>query len=36
MKQEIDLLVNYPKTKRNLDERSASKTEADRAIARQL
>lgn len=32
----IDLLVNYPKTKRNLDERVASKTEADRAIARQF
>ena len=36
MGQEIDLLVNYPKTKRNLDERVASKTEADRAIARQF
>jgi len=33
---EIDLLVNYPKAKRNLDERAASKTEADRAIARQF
>jgi SAM-dependent methyltransferase len=33
---EIDLLVNYPKAKRNLDERSGSKTEADRAIARQF
>lgn len=33
---EIDLLVNYPKTKRNLDERAAQKTEADRAIARQF
>jgi SAM-dependent methyltransferase len=29
-------LINYPKTKRNLDERAASKTEADRAIARQF
>ena len=36
MGQEIDLLVNYPKTKRNLDERLASKNEADRAIARQF
>ena len=33
---EIDLLVNYPKAKRNLDERVASKTEEDRAIARQF
>jgi len=33
---EIDLLVNYPKTKRNLSERAASKTEEDRAIARQF
>lgn len=36
MGKEIDLLVNYPKTKRNLEERMASKTEADRAIARQF
>jgi SAM-dependent methyltransferase len=36
MGQEIDLLVNYPKTKRNLDERLASKNEVDRAIARQF
>jgi SAM-dependent methyltransferase len=36
MGQEIDLLVNYPKTKRNLDERAAEKTDADRAIARQF
>lgn len=33
---EIDLLKNYPKTKRNLDERAAGKTEADRAIGRQF
>lgn len=33
---EIDLLVNYPKTKRNLDERAQQKTEADRQIARQF
>jgi SAM-dependent methyltransferase len=36
MGQEIDLLVNYPKSKRNLDERAETKTEADRAIARQF
>ncbi len=36
MGKEIDLLVNYPKTKRNLEERVSSKTEADRAIARQF
>ncbi len=36
MGQEIDLLVNYPKAKRNLEERAASKTEADRAIARKF
>lgn len=33
---EIDLMVNYPKTKRNLDERSATKTEEDRAVARKF
>jgi ubiquinone/menaquinone biosynthesis C-methylase UbiE len=33
---EIDLLANYPKAKRNLNERAASKTEYDRAIARQF
>jgi SAM-dependent methyltransferase len=36
MGQEIDLLVNYPRTKRNVDERGASKTEEDRRIARQF
>lgn len=36
MEMEIDLLVNYPKTKRNLDERAATKTEEDRAVARQF
>ena len=36
MGQEIDLLVNYPKTKRNVEERGAEKTEADRAIARRF
>ncbi|MBX7136876.1 MAG: class I SAM-dependent methyltransferase [Oligoflexia bacterium] len=36
MGNEIDLLVNYPKTKRDVKERGATKTEADRAIARQF
>jgi len=36
MGKEIDLLINYPKTKRNLEERLASKTDGDRAIARQF
>ena len=36
MGKEIDLMVNYPKTRRNLEERVASKTEADRALARQF
>lgn len=33
---EINLLANYPKSKRNLDERADTKTESDRAIARQF
>lgn len=36
MGQEIDLLVNYPKAKRNVEERGATKSEADRALARQF
>ena len=36
MGREIDLLVNYPRTKRNVDERGQSKTEEDRRIARQF
>ena len=36
MGQEIDLLVNYPKTKRKVEERGQEKTEADRAVARQF
>lgn len=36
MGREIDLLVNYPKSIRNLEERVSSKTDADRAIARQF
>jgi SAM-dependent methyltransferase len=34
--QEIDLLANYPRTRRNVDERGTSKTEEDRRIARQF
>lgn len=33
---EIDLLENYPKAKRNVKERGATKTEEDRAIARKF
>ncbi len=33
---EIDLMVNYPKTKRNVQERGATKTEEDRTIARKF
>ncbi len=36
MGQEIDLLVNYPKTKRDVKDRSAQKTPEDRALARQF
>ncbi|MGD2169786.1 MAG: class I SAM-dependent methyltransferase [Chlamydiota bacterium] len=36
MGNEIDLLINYPKTKRNVKERGATKTEEDRLIARQF
>ncbi len=36
MGQEIDLLANYPKTKRNVKERGASKTEEGRVIARKF
>jgi len=36
MGREIDLLANYPKAKRNLQERLEAKTEAVRAIARQF
>jgi ubiquinone/menaquinone biosynthesis C-methylase UbiE len=36
MGMEIDLLVNYPRTKRNVEERGATKTEEDRAIARRF
>lgn len=36
MGQEIDLLVNYPRTKRNVDERGQSKSDEDRQIARKF
>ncbi len=36
MGQEIDLLVNYPRTKRDVKERGNTKTEADRSVARQF
>ena len=36
MGREIDLLVNYPKTRRNVEERGAEKTDEDRRIARQF
>ena len=36
MGQEIDLLKNYPRTKRNVDERGATKTDDVRRVARQF
>ena len=36
MGQEIDLLVNYPKAKRNVEARGQEKTEEDRTIARKF
>lgn len=36
MGQEIDLLENYPRTKRNVEERGAAKTEDVRRVARQF
>lgn len=33
---EIDLLTNYPKSKRNVDDRGQNKTEEDRAVARRF
>ena len=36
MGQEIDLLENYPRTKRNVEERGATKTEDVRIVARQF
>ena len=36
MGREVDLLANYPRSKRNVDERGATKSEADRAVARRF
>lgn len=36
MGKEIDLLINYPRTKRNVEARGLLKTEEDRAIARRF
>lgn len=36
MGQEIDLMVNYPRATRNVDARGATKTEADRTLARKF
>ena len=36
MGREIDLMVNYPKSKRDVSARGAEKTEEDRRIARQF
>lgn len=36
MGKEIDLMINYPKPKRNVDERGATKTEEDRLLARKF
>lgn len=36
MGREIDLLINYPRTKRNVEDRGQSKTEKDREIARKF
>ena len=36
MGKEIDLLVNYPRTQRNVKERGEEKSEDDRAIARKF
>ena len=36
MGMEVDLMVNYPRTKRDLKTRGEEKTEQDRQIARQF
>ena len=36
MGQEIDLMVNYPRSKRNVEARGKEKTDADRLLARQF
>ncbi len=35
MGQEIDLMALYPRSKRNVEERGATKTEEDRVLALQ-
>ena len=36
MGQEIDLMVNYPRAKRNVEGRGATKTDLDRSLARKF
>ena len=36
MGKEIDLMINYPRTRRDVKERGAAKTEQDRALARKF
>ena len=36
MGQEVDLLENYPRTKRNVEERGVTKTKDVRRVARQF
>ncbi len=36
MGKEIDLMVNYPRSKRNVSERGATKTDDDRALAKKF
>ena len=36
MGKEIDLLINYPKPKRNLDKRASEKSKDDISIARKF
>lgn len=36
MGKEINLLVNYPRTQRNVDERGVKKTDKDRSLARKF
>ena len=36
MNKEIDLMVNYPRAKRNIEDRGNTKTEQDREIARRF
>ena len=36
MGKEIDLLINYPRTERDVKQRGAEKTESDRSIARKF